>query len=109
MSEKRTEPQRKATRVEEEDHGILRDDGETDRPRPELSPEERARRLDVDVGEEENPVLMPEDDRFPDTPETFNADKGDRPAEERANRETLDMEELGDAYSKNDPGINTKE
>lgn len=109
MSEKRIEADRKATRIEEEDHGILRDDGETGRPRPELSPEERARRLDVDVGEEDNPVLMPEDDRFPDTPETFNADKGARPGEENANRENLDTDALRDAYSQNDPGVKTKE
>lgn len=109
MTEKQTDPQREATRLEEEDHDVLRDDGEMDRPRPNLSAKEKAERLDVDTGEEENPVLMPEDDRFPSTPETFDADKGARPGEENANRETLHTDLLRDAYSQNDPGAKTRD
>ncbi len=73
------------------DHGVLRDDGQKDRPVGEGA-EER-------IDEGNNPVLMPRDERFPNAPDTLNADKGSRSAEKTANRENLNTRELEDAYA----------
>ena len=61
------------------------------------------------IDEGNNPVLMPRDERFPNAPDTLNADKGPRPAEETANRETLNTQELEDAYAQTDPGVTPKD
>ena len=82
------------------DHGVLRDDGQKDRP--------VAEGAGTHLDEGNNPVLMPSDERFPNAPDTLNADKGSRPAEETANRENLNTQELVDAYAQTDPGVTPK-
>lgn len=99
MTKQTQENSQQVTQFDSEDRGVLRDDGQKDRP----SEGVQAR---IDQGN--NPVLMPRDRRFPNAPETLNADKGSRPAEETANRERMDTQELIDAYSENDPGVETK-
>ena len=89
------------TRETEGNRGVLGDDGQKDRPKDEGVSER--------IDEGNNPVLMPRDERFPNAPDTLNADKGPRPAEETANRETLNTQELEDAYAQTDPGVTPKD
>lgn len=90
---------------EDEERGFLRDEGERGRPGPKNLSQGRPDRLD----DARDPVVSPKDGRHPAAPDTLDADKGQRKAEENANRETLDTDELRDAYSQNDPGVRTKE
>ena len=87
------------------EHGFLRDDGQKDRPQPDETAAERAKHLD----EGNNPVLMPRDGRFPNAPDTLNSDKGAESATPGALKPAPDTQELEDAYSKNDPGVETKD
>lgn len=88
-----------------EEHGFLRDDGQKDRPVPETTAQEDGPRLDVGA----NPVISPDDERHPNAPATLNADKGARKGEANANSDIVNTNELRDAYSKNDPGVTTKD
>lgn len=81
-----------------DDHGILRDDGQ---PRPEGDDSDH-----IDAGR--NPVGSLSDERMPNTPDTLNADKGSRKATPGALKQAPDSELLEDAYSQNDPGVETK-
>ncbi len=81
-----------------DDHGILRDDGQ---PRPEGDDSDH-----IDAGR--SPVGSPRDERMPNTPDTLNADKGSRKATPGALKQAPDSELLEDAYSQNDPGVETK-
>ncbi|KCZ48185.1 hypothetical protein [Hyphomonas pacifica] len=87
------------------EHGFLRDDGQKDRPQPDETAADRAEHLD----EGNNPVLMPRDGRHPNAPDTLNADKGAESARPGALKPAPDTQELEDAYSKNDPGVKTKD
>lgn len=87
------------------EHGFLRDDGQKDRPQASGTAGERARRLD----EGNNPVLMPRDGRHPNTPDTLNADTGAEDSKAGAKTPAPDTQELEDAYSQNDPGVETKQ
>jgi len=80
------------------DHGILRDDGQ---PRPVGDEGEP-------IDAQSNPVISPDDDRSPNTPAIMDADKGSRKATPGAVKPAPGNTELEDAYSKNDPGVNTK-
>ncbi|KCZ60141.1 hypothetical protein HY30_12935 [Hyphomonas chukchiensis] len=80
------------------DHGVLRDDGQ---PRPEGDDSQH-------IDAQRNPVVSPRDQRMPNTPDTLNADKGSRKATPGALKAAPDNEILEDAYSKNDPGVETK-
>ena len=86
------------------EHGFLRDDGQTDRPEAPGTAAERARRLD----EGNNPVLVPRDGRHPNAPQTLNADTGPADTQAGALKRAPDTQELEDAYSQNDPGVETK-
>lgn len=81
-----------------DDHGVLRDDGQ---PRPKGDDSQH-----IDV--QRHPVLSPRDERMPNVPNTLNADKGSRKATPGALKAAPDTEILEDAYSKNDPGVETK-
>lgn len=81
-----------------DDHGVLRDDGQ---PRPKGDDSQH-----IDV--QRHPVLSPRDERMPNVPNTLNADKGSRKATPGALKAAPDNEILEDAYSKNDPGVETK-
>lgn len=81
-----------------DDHGILRDDGQ---PRPKGDDSDH-----IDAGR--NPIGSPRDERMPNTPDTLNADKGSRKATPGALKQAPDSELLEDAYSQNDPGVETK-
>ena len=59
--------------------------------------------------EGKNPVLMPRDGRHPNAPETLNADTGAADTKAGALKPAPDTQELEDAYSKNDPGVETKD
>ena len=87
------------------EHGFLRDDGQKDRPDAPGTAAERAQRLD----EGKNPVLMPRDGRHPNAPETFNADTGAEDTKAGALKQSPDTHELEDAYSQNDPWVETKQ
>ena len=87
------------------EHGFLRDDGQKDRPDAPGTAAERAQRLD----EGNNPVLMPRDGRHPNAPGTLNADAGAEATKAGAKTPAPDTQELGDAYSQNDPGVETKQ
>ena len=87
-------------KTERGEHGVLRDDGQKDRPQSDA--------VQYRIDEGNNPVLDPRDERFPNAPDMLNADKGARSAEETANRETMNTQEFDDAYSENDPGVETK-
>lgn len=89
---------------DDEEHGFLRDDGEKDRPGPKSTAAGNPGRLD----DSPNPVVSPDDERHPNAPGTLNADKGPRAGEETANSKAVNTDELGDAYSRNDPGVTTK-
>lgn len=81
-----------------DDHGILRDDGQ---PRPKGEAGEH-------IDAQSSPVISQDDDRSPNVPGTLNADKGSRKATPGAVTPAPDNTELEDAYSQNDPGVNTK-
>ena len=81
------------------DHGILRDDGQ---PRPEGDDSQH-------IDAQRSDVVSPRDDRMPNTPKTLNADKGSRNATPGALKPAPDGELLEDAYSQNDPGVETKQ
>jgi len=81
-----------------DDHGILRDDGQ---PRPNGVAGEH-------IDAQSSPVISQDDDRSPNAPGTLNADKGSRKATPGAVTTSPGNTELEDAYSKNDPGVNTK-
>ena len=87
------------------EHGFLRDDGQKDRPDAPSTAAERAQRLD----EGNNPVLMPRDGRHPNAPGTLNADTGAEATKAGAKTPAPDTQELEDAYSQNDPGVETKQ
>lgn len=87
------------------EHGFLRDDGQKDRPDAPGTAAERAQRLD----EGNNPVLMPRDGRHPNAPTTLNADTGAEATRAGAKTPAPDTQELEDAYSQNDPGVETKQ
>ena len=87
------------------EHGFLRDDGQKDRPDAPGTAAERAQRLD----EGNNPVLMPRDGRHPNAPGTLNADTGAEATKAGAKTPAPDTQELEDAYSQNDPGVETKQ
>ena len=72
------------------DHGVLRDDSQH-------------------IDAQRNPVVSPRDGRMPNTPDTLNADKGSRKATPGALKAAPDEELLQDAYSQNDPGVETKQ
>lgn len=82
----------------EEDHGILRDDGQ---PRP---VGEAGRHIDV----QSSPVISPDDDRSPNMPAMLGADTGSRKATPGAIKPAPGTAEFKDAYSQNDPGVDTK-
>ena len=90
--------------AQEGEHGFLRDDGQKDRPEVSGTAAERTQRLD----EGNNPVLMPRDGRHPNTPDTLNADTGAADTRAGALKQVPDTQELEDAYSQNDPGVETK-
>jgi hypothetical protein len=81
-----------------DDHGVLRDDGQ---PRPKGDDS-------VHIDAQRNPVVSPRDERMPNTPATLNADKGSRKGTPGALKPAPDEELLQDAYSQNDPGVETK-
>lgn len=87
------------------EHGFLRDDGQKDRPDAPGTAAERAQRLD----EGNNPVLMPRDGRHPNALGTLNADTGAEATKAGAKTPAPDTQELEDAYSQNDPGVETKQ
>lgn len=96
---------RKGNEKPDGQHGFLRDDGQKDRPDPDETAAQRAKHLD----EGNNPVLVPRDGRHPNTSDTLNSDNG--PEEDTsvpAARPAPTTEELEDAYSQNDPGVETK-
>ena len=88
-------------KTERGEHGVLRDDGQKDRPQSNAAQDR--------IDEGNSPVLDPRDERFPNAPDTLNVDKGARSAEETANRETMNTQEFADAYSENDPGVETRD
>ncbi|WP_340693980.1 hypothetical protein [Hyphomonas sp.] len=81
-----------------DDHGVMRDDGQ---PRP-------AGNGGVHIDDRRHPVISSDDDRAPNAADTLNADKGERDATPGAIKPSPDMEALEDAYSQNDPGVETK-
>ena len=89
------------TRETEGNHGVLRDDGQKDRPKDEGVSER--------IDEGNNPVLMPRDGRHPNAPGTLNSDTGAEATKAGAKTPAPDTQELEDAYSQNDPGVETKQ
>tara|TARA_R110002072_G_scaffold200030_3_gene357793 strand:- start:933 stop:1319 length:387 start_codon:yes stop_codon:yes gene_type:complete len=81
-----------------DDHGVMRDDGQ---PRP-------AGNGGRHIDDQRHPVVSPDDDRVPNAADTLNADTGERAATPGAVKPSRDTEALEDAYSQNDPGVETK-
>ncbi len=96
---------RRGEEPEDGSHGFLRDDGQKDRPKPDETAAERAEHID----QGNNPVLMPRDGRHPNAPATLNADEGKEDTKAGAKKPLPDRDELKDAYSKNAPGVETKD
>ena len=77
---------------ETEEHGFLRDDGQT---RPSGSPDPH-----LDTGE--HPVISPDDDRHPNQPDMVGDDVGPKDPD-NTEEPPVDPEFLKDAYSANKP------